>query len=232
MTGTFSGERIPKDHLVTEVVGNLDEANSFLGLARASVDEEKTKRIILQVQKHLLVMGGEVSRFRKSRTPKGTITDSEVSWLEDLIEVLEKALSLPPGFVVFGQQRTASQLDVARTSIRKAERSVARMLREGIIDNNNVLKYLNRLSDLVFLLAGLDEKKADEQKKVLNTLDGSMSLNSKRVALFLGSVLVALLVSVVFLFVYHGPSATDSNVSAVQHMKAMEHISGMEDVQN
>jgi len=82
---------------------------------------------------------------------------ADIKWLEKLVDEFEEALALPPGFVAFGQNEGSSHLDVARTSIRKVERLAAKMKSEDMIANPNVLKYLNRLSDLIFLLACFEE---------------------------------------------------------------------------
>lgn len=223
MTGTYSGEKVPKHHLVTEAVGTLDEANSVLGLARSSADNRRIKRIIHQVQKHLLVLSAEVSRLHKARVPKGRITEREVRWLERLIDDFEEALSLPPGFVVFGQQRTASQMDVARTVVRKAERAVSRMLSKGIIENRNLLKYLNRLSDLVFLLACFAEKESPERKRILKSIRPPRALGEGRLTAFLAFLSMILLASVVLLLLFHGRGG-DAYDTLVEHLRAMEYI--------
>jgi cob(I)alamin adenosyltransferase len=99
-TGTLSGDRIPKYHIVAEAMGTLDEANSLLGLARASSKEKRIKRILLQVQKHLFIIGVELSVHKGSgRQPRKNISETDVIWLERLIDDLEGALALPPGFV-------------------------------------------------------------------------------------------------------------------------------------
>ncbi|NIO20961.1 MAG: cob(I)yrinic acid a,c-diamide adenosyltransferase, partial [Candidatus Aenigmarchaeota archaeon] len=127
-TSLFRGERVSKHHLVIEAVGVLDETNSLLGLARASSKEKRIKRIILQVQKHLFIIGAELSVPKGlGKPPKKKISETNVKWLEKLLEDFEEALSLPPGFVAFGQEEGASHMDVARTSVRKAERIAVKM---------------------------------------------------------------------------------------------------------
>src|SRR5207302_3998563 len=84
------------------------------------------------------------------------VTDDEVSGIEARIEEVREALPLPEAFVISATQNSAT-LDVARTVIRRAERGVARMLHEGVVSNGALLRYLNRASDLAFLLARLEE---------------------------------------------------------------------------
>jgi cob(I)alamin adenosyltransferase len=166
-TGLLGGGRVSKDHTVIEAEGALDEANSHIGLARATSRIRRTKRILLLVQKHLFKVGAELSTLETRDQPlKKGLSEIHVTWLEGLVEYYEEALDLPPGFVAFGQGESPSHMDVARTSVRKVERMVVRMRSEGIDVPPLVLKYLNRLSDLLFLLACLEEKDAYKRHKI------------------------------------------------------------------
>jgi cob(I)alamin adenosyltransferase len=222
-TSLLRGERIPKDDLIIEAVGTLDEANSLLGLARASSKEKRIKRIILQIQKHLFILGAELSAPKgRGEPPKKTISERDVKWLEELIEDFEEALALPPGFVAFGQAEGASHMDVARTSIRKAERVAVHMKTEDMIQNPYILKYLNRLSDLIFVLACFEEKDDTERKKVnlaLFSLRWSDPVFRKWTILT-GSIVAALVALIVLLLLFHHP--TSGVNSFTDHMKQME----------
>ncbi|MCK5343025.1 MAG: cob(I)yrinic acid a,c-diamide adenosyltransferase, partial [Candidatus Heimdallarchaeota archaeon] len=177
-TSLLRGARVPKHHLIIEAGGSLDEANSLLGLARASSKEKRIKRIILQFQKHLFTMGAEFSVSKGGRnSPKKRISEQDVKWLERLVEEFEESLALPPGFVAFGQEEGSSHLDVARTSVRKVERMAAKMKSEKMIENPYILKYLNRLSDLIFLLACFEEKDEEEKRKMNRTSISSQLAN-------------------------------------------------------
>jgi cob(I)alamin adenosyltransferase len=166
-TGLLGGGRVSKDHTVIETEGALDEANSHIGLARATSRIRRTKRILLLVQKHLFKIGAELSTMdAQSKPVKKGLSEIHVKWLESLVVHYEEALDLPPGFVAFGQRESPSHMDVARTSVRKVERMVVRMRSEGIDVTPLVLKYLNRLSDLLFLLACLEEKDEVERHKI------------------------------------------------------------------
>jgi cob(I)alamin adenosyltransferase len=103
-------------------------------LARASAKAKRIKRIILQVQKHLFIIGAELSWLKGGlKSPKKGISEADINWLELLIEEFEESLALPPGFVAFGQEEGSSHLDVARTSVRKVERMAAKMKSEKMI---------------------------------------------------------------------------------------------------
>jgi cob(I)alamin adenosyltransferase len=96
-TGLLKGGRVPKHHLIIDVVGTLDEANSQLAVARASSQQKRTKRIILQVQKHLFIIGAELSVPKGKEAPTKIITETDIKWLERLVDEFEEALALPPG---------------------------------------------------------------------------------------------------------------------------------------
>src|SRR5512146_1052412 len=131
-TSTLSGARVPKYIVIIEAAGALDEANSLLGSARAGSKGKRIRRILLQVQEHLFVIGSDLSVPKGTGPPpKKTVSEAEVAWLEKLIDDFEEALSLPPGFVAFGQEPDAAQMNVARTAVRKAERSAVKMNSEG-----------------------------------------------------------------------------------------------------
>ena len=205
-TQLLRGERVPKHHQAIEAGGTLDEANSLLGLARASSKEKRIKRIILQVQKHLFIIGAEISVPKgKGKPPKRTISEADVKWLEKLIEGFEEALALPPGFVAFGQEESASHMDVARTSIRKAERIAVKMKNEGLVENFHILKYLNRLSDLVFLLASFEEKNAAEREKLNRSLFPAKWADPafRRWTILTVAIILPLVITIILLLLFH-----------------------------
>jgi cob(I)alamin adenosyltransferase len=222
-TSLLRGERVSKHHLVIEAVGTLDETNSLLGLARASSKEKRIKRIILQVQKHLFIIGAELSVPKgRGNPPKKTLSETDIKWLEKLVEDFEEALALPPGFVAFGQEEGASHMDVARTSVRKAERIAVKMKSEDMIENSYILKYLNRLSDLIFLLACFEEKSELEKQKLSRVFLSSKWADPtlRKGTLLTGSIILALAAMIILLFLFH-KSAPEVN-PIIEHMKQME----------
>jgi cob(I)alamin adenosyltransferase len=224
-TSLLRGERVPKHHLAIEAVGTLDEANSLLGLARASSKEKRIKRIILQVQKHLFIIGAELSVLKGGRTsPKKKISETDIKWLERLVEGFEESLALPPGFVAFGQEEGSSHLDVARTSVRKAERMAARMKSENMIENSYILKYLNRLSDLIFLLACLEEKDKEEKRNINRILFSSQLADPlfRKWGIAIGSIILALIITIIFLLILHKPTQQATSPYPPKHMEQME----------
>lgn len=226
-TSMLSGERVPKYHIVTEAVGTLDEANSLIGFARAYSNEKRTKRILLQIQKHLFIIGSELSTHKEGvKQPKKTISDIEVRWIEGLIDNIEEALALPPGFITFGQEPSSTHLNVARTSVRKAERIVVKMHSENMVENPFLLKYLNRLSDLVFVLACFEEKDDTERHRINRTLFNSYlsEPSFRRLMMFIGSVFLSLVAIIILIFIFHGSAPEESFNRTDKHMGENEEI--------
>ncbi len=224
-TNTLSGQRVSKYHVVTEAVGTLDEANSFLGLARASSKEKKIRRILLQVQKHLFIIGSELSVPKGSgKPPKKIMSETEVMWLERLIDDLEEALALPPGFMIFGQETCSAQMDVARSAVRKAERIAVKMNSEDMIGNPIILKYLNRLSDLIFVLACFEEKNDEERRGINKSLLYSRLSDpaARKLAIFISSIILILVAVVILILIFHKPAQKSS--APVEHMQEMENL--------
>lgn len=214
-TRLLRGQIIPKYHPATEALGGIDETNSLLGLARAKSGNRRIKRTILQVQKHLFIIGAELSVPKGYGKPPGkVISDTEIGWLEKLIEDFEEILDLPPGFVAFGQEESSSHLDVSRTSVRKAERVAVRMMSDNMIDNPHIIKYLNRLSDLIFLLACFEEKGGKEKQR-LNPVIRSWTI-------FAGVLILILVAIIVLILIFHDPGQNAASDVLIDHLEEMK----------
>jgi len=223
-TGTLGGQRVPKDHIVIEVEGALDEASSHVGLARASTRVNRSKRVLLQVQKHFFVMGADLSALKEpGRAPRKGITERHTNWLDMLVEEYEEALDLPPGFVAFGQEESSSHLDVARTSVRKVERGVVRMKNEGMPVNPFTLKYLNRLSDLLFLLACLEERGEKDRRRISRSFafQALTRPGFRKWIMFMATIVLTLVTVIVLLLLFHGKDNGSSPGDVMEHMEKM-----------
>lgn len=160
-TSLLGGQRIPKYDLRPETYGTLDEASSVLGVARAMTDREEIGAILLSVQKDLLVLGAELSALPDVYGKLArTITDEDIARLEKWIDELQEDVPLKNEFIYPGGTVVSSQIDVGRTVVRRAERWAARMKSEGMIPNERINRYLNRLADMLFTLARYEEGKA------------------------------------------------------------------------
>jgi cob(I)alamin adenosyltransferase len=156
-TGLLYGGRVAKDDLHTEAYGSLDEAISALGLARSLSDSAVRAARILELQRELFVVGAELATGPGHRADLerhfNVVTPAMSDALEREIHELEARVPLPGGFVIPGGTPVGAALDLARTLVRRAERRTVSLQRAGGIENLEVLRYLNRCSDLLFMLA-------------------------------------------------------------------------------
>ncbi|MGH3665340.1 MAG: cob(I)yrinic acid a,c-diamide adenosyltransferase [Egibacteraceae bacterium] len=157
-TGLLYGGRVDKDDLRTDAYGTLDEAVSALGLARAQLfDEPEWHDLVLQVQRELFVAGAQLAthtdHWPQLTDEVSRVTDGMVAALEARIDGLTARYPLPGEFVVPGQRGPGAAVDLARTIVRRAERIAVAMHRGDLLPTDLVLRYLNRLSDYLFVLA-------------------------------------------------------------------------------
>ena len=155
-TGLLYGGRVPKDDAATEAYGTTDEAVAVLGLARAQADAEIAEEI-LRLQRELFVVGADLATNPAERSklePGVSLVGPEMTQrLERRIDELVAEQPLPNVFIVPGATAASAVLDLARSVVRRAERAVVSMERDGRAVNDEVRRYLNRLSDLLFVLA-------------------------------------------------------------------------------
>lgn len=152
-TALFGGERVPKDALRIEAYGTVDELNSVLGIVRSLKPEKKLDAILLKLQNDLFVLGADLATpiaSRNSIIPR--IQRSNAVSLEKIIDRFEKPLQPLKAFILPGGSPVAAYLHLARTVCRRAERHVVRLSRNEDT-GSSVMIYLNRLSDLLFVLA-------------------------------------------------------------------------------
>ncbi len=156
-TGLLYGGRIAKSDLVTEAYGTTDEAVATLGLARALCEDEALRQDILVLQRELFVVGADLAanpKKRKKLDPEvSLVTEGMVKRLEGRIDDLVEERPLPEAFIVPGANPASAALDAARSVVRRAERHVVALERAEREVNPQVRRYLNRLSDLLFVLA-------------------------------------------------------------------------------
>jgi cob(I)alamin adenosyltransferase len=159
-TSLWYGGRVPKTNARTEAYGSIDEANSALGVARALCKADSQRDLhstILSLQQDLFVAGAELATSPEAadRLEDGVsrITDGMVEALEVDIDLYMNQVDLPPHFVIPGGTELSAALDVARSTIRRAERRVVELRDSEGLASDAVLRYLNRASDLAFALA-------------------------------------------------------------------------------
>jgi cob(I)alamin adenosyltransferase len=153
-TSLLGEQRVPKYDARPETFGTVDEATSALGLARAATRDTRAREIILHMQQDLYVLMAELATPEENLQAIGMrITAEHIAWLESIEEELKAAVVIPNKFIIPGDTLDGAALDLARTVIRRAERLAVRLLHEGVTQNGDLLRYLNRLSDAVFILA-------------------------------------------------------------------------------
>ncbi len=160
-TGLLYGGRVSKTDVRTEAYGAIDETISALGLARALTRDDARRASILRVQRELFTVGAElatdVREYDSLRQHFLVVTEAMTRQLEEEIDRLEASVPLADAFVIPGGTSAAAALDVARTVCRRAERRIVRVQDGGMLPNPEVLRYVNRLSDLLFMLARAEE---------------------------------------------------------------------------
>jgi cob(I)alamin adenosyltransferase len=158
-TSLWYGGRVPKHHGRTEAYGALDEACAQLGVARAlcGPDHAELAGDLLRLQDDIFVAGAELATAPEAagRLEDGVsrTTEAMVAALEELIDRYMSEVELPPQFVIPGGNRLSAQLDVARTTIRRAERRISALNEEGGLAAETVIHFVNRASDLAYAMA-------------------------------------------------------------------------------
>jgi cob(I)alamin adenosyltransferase len=156
-TGLLYGGRVSKDDRVVEAYGAVDETVAHLGLARALSNDPALRTILLDVQRDLFVVGADLAtnpeQRGKLRPQMSLVTGEMVEAMERVIDETVAKHPLPEEFIVPGANAASAALDVARTAARRAERCAVHVRETGHEVNSEAVRYLNRLSDLLFVLA-------------------------------------------------------------------------------
>ncbi len=169
----FGGGRIAKDDLRTDAYGTIDEAVAALGLARAQLGLKAQygvlpptlaglAEVILRIQRELFVVGAELATTPEAwdRLTDGQtkVSAAMVDGIDALLAQTEAHIAMPHEFVVPGETPTSAALELARTVLRRAERRAVTLARENLIPGPHLLPYLNRLADLIWVLARAAEQ--------------------------------------------------------------------------
>ncbi len=160
-TSLLYGGRVPKDDLRTEAYGALDEAISAMGLARSLCSRGEVAEGLLELERECFTVGAELATdpHLRDRLEKHfpVLSQEAPDRLEAWVHRLENEVGIPAGFVLPGGSPAAAAIDLARSVVRRAERRAVSLQRQGLLGNPEVLRYLNRLSDLLFMLARQEE---------------------------------------------------------------------------
>jgi len=153
--------RVPKYDLRPEAYGTVDEAQAVLGLARAAGCRPSEAEILLAVQRDLYTLMAELAAAGDTDSPlAGRITPAHTERLEGWLAGLEREVGMPAEFVIPGDSQAGAALHLARTVVRRAERATVRLAEEGPLGNWEVVRYLNRLSSLLYVMALFEDQAA------------------------------------------------------------------------
>lgn len=156
-TGLLGKGRVKKYHPRPTAYGDVDEAQAVLGMARAAMHDAEAAAVILRVQRDLYHLMAELAATPEVAHQFRTIEPSHVEWLEQQTDTYGARLELPGEFTVSGDSAAGAALDLARTVVRRAERSTVRLHDEQAVENQALVAYLNRLSSLLFVLSRYED---------------------------------------------------------------------------
>jgi cob(I)alamin adenosyltransferase len=160
-TGLFDGTRVSKSDPRVAAYGDVDELNAWLGLVLASTAEPDIKTMLEQIQRDLFGLGARLADPAKriaERVTKAAVTPQDIARLEELIDRLESELPPLRRFILAGGSPAGASLHVARTVCRRAERSIVALGGDAV--ERDLLIYINRLSDLLFVMARAVNRRA------------------------------------------------------------------------
>ena len=161
-TSLLYGGRISKNDLHTEAYGIIDEAVSAMGLARPTSDDPKVKDVLRDLQRELFTIAAELAtepdKYELFQQHFQPVTQEMVTNLESIIDGLEEDVEMPKVFILPGGSPASAALDLARCIIRTAERRVVALREAGKLTNDLIITYLNRIGDLLFVVARYQDR--------------------------------------------------------------------------
>ncbi len=151
-TSLFGGKRVPKDHLRIEAYGTIDELNSFLGVLFDSLEDDTQKSQINAIQSNLFTIGSILANEGKTSEFIPDLNDSSIAILENAMDNMDEQLAALTNFILPGGHTVVSFCHIARCVCRRAERRLVELDHLELVDPK-LIKYLNRLSDYLFVLS-------------------------------------------------------------------------------
>jgi cob(I)alamin adenosyltransferase len=156
-TGLLGGGRARKDDPRIEAYGTIDEASSAVGLAKSLSPHPRVRTICEELQRGLYTLGAELATNPASATSFARVGEPDVTRLDALVAELEQSVTMPAGFILPGATPASGALDLARAITRRAERRCVALERANGLTNQQVRRWLNRLSLLLFVLGRYEE---------------------------------------------------------------------------
>lgn len=158
-TSLFGGQTVPKSSTRIDAYGTVDELNSVLGIVRSLKPDSTIDQWLDAIQHQLFVLGADLATPYSRETRIDRITEDEISYLEKLIDKMDEELPALKNFILPGGTQAAAQLHLARTVCRRAERITVSCLEDDHVSELTI-KYLNRLSDFLFMLGRYENFKS------------------------------------------------------------------------
>jgi cob(I)alamin adenosyltransferase len=161
-TSLLYGGRVSKNNPHTEAYGITDEAVSAMGMARAMSSDQRVKDLLRQLQSELFTVAAELAtgpdKYELFKQHFSPVTPEMVENLENAIDSLEQDMEMPKVFILPGGSPASAATDLARCIIRTAERRVVAMAEADLLTNDLIVSYLNRLGDLLFVVARYEDR--------------------------------------------------------------------------
>lgn len=165
-TSLIGGTKVPKSHLRIEAYGTVDELNSYIGLCRDLLTDNAVRDLLQEIQDRLFTIGSSLAcdPEKEPRMRLPDLKEADITLLEKAIDNMNESLPEMKNFILPGGHSTVSHLHIARCVCRRAERNVVRLEMEFPASDSLTLKYLNRLSDYLFVLARYAGKQLDAEE--------------------------------------------------------------------
>ncbi|MEK7528260.1 MAG: cob(I)yrinic acid a,c-diamide adenosyltransferase [Patescibacteria group bacterium] len=164
-SGLFGGARVSKTHQRLKAYGTLDEVSAVLGIVLSfEVDDALTRPLLSKIQSELLTIGCHLASVNKVPGVRD-ITEEDITHMEKIIDSLDEKLPELKNFILLGGGAAGSHLHLARTICRRAERETVQLSAQEAIDPY-IVKYLNRLSDLLFILARYENDRIGKKEEI------------------------------------------------------------------
>ncbi len=157
-TGLFGSSRTPKDNIRVDAYGTMDEANSAIGLAYSLCEDQEIREILHYLQKRIFVLGAELASDEKGKNMLADkVSQADVDYMECTMERYLAIIGPQKAFIIPGANPASAALHVARTVVRRGERLIVKYNREHDESRPELVKFVNRLSDTLFVLARTEE---------------------------------------------------------------------------
>ena len=157
LTSLVGGARVSKASLRVDAYGDVDELNAVLGIARAQALDEELEAILVEIQNDLFIIGSDLASPPDLDVPR--ITNKRVEEIESLIDKLLEELEPLKEFILPSGSAGGVYLHLSRTVSRRAERKIVKLMEDEEVDENTLI-YMNRLSDLLFVMARIENKRS------------------------------------------------------------------------